>query len=194
MVARGCGGGSGRRRGRGRGARPPAQCPVDGTRSPRYRALAAARGDLPREAAIPALVVYPDRGVRKFVGNSSPRGAGSARAAPPPARGRGTCAPGGMRERGLRGDVGGPRSGGAARGAPAGPGAPTRLSLQCKSRRDKLLINSREEAAVSFFLLFFPCFHSGMAPSYARGSLTAQQFSLHFNILKKMQITTLWPF
>lgn len=33
-----------------------------------------------------------------------------------------------------------------------------------------------------------------MAPSYALGSLTAQQFSLHFNILKKMQITALWPF
>lgn len=33
-----------------------------------------------------------------------------------------------------------------------------------------------------------------MAPSYALGSLAAQQFSLHFNILKKMQISTVWPF
>lgn len=29
-----------------------------------------------------------------------------------------------------------------------------------------------------------------MAPSYALGSLAAQQFSLHFNILKKMQISS----
>lgn len=33
-----------------------------------------------------------------------------------------------------------------------------------------------------------------MAPSYALGSLTTQQLSLHFNILKKMQISTVWPF
>lgn len=32
-----------------------------------------------------------------------------------------------------------------------------------------------------------------MAPSYALGSLAAQQFSLYFNILKKMQITSVWP-
>lgn len=126
---------------------------------------------------------------RKFIGNSSRRGAGSAAVSrrPPAAAGL-------ARRAGCGSDVGGARSGGAARGAPAGPGAPTRLSLRCKSRRDKLLINSREEAAVSFFLLFFPCFHAGMAPSYARGSLTAQQFSLRFNILKKMQIATLRPF
>lgn len=175
--------------GPGRGARPPAQCPVDGTRSPRYRAAAQARGALPRETASPALVVYPERSVRKFGGNSSPRGAGSALASRPRPRDLRAWRDAGARLAGVM-----PGERGAARGAPAGPGAPTRLSLQCKSRRDKLLINSREEAAVSFFLLFFPCFHSGMAPSYARGSLTAQQFSLHFSILKKMQITTLRPF
>lgn len=96
------------------------------------------------------------------------------------------------------GDGGRARTDPAPRGGPgrAGrqPGAPTRLSLQCKFQRDKLLINSLEEKAVSFFLLFFICFYFCMAPSYALGSLTAQRFSLHFNILKKMQITTLWPF
>lgn len=69
-----------------------------------------------------------------------------------------------------------------------------RCALQCKFQRDKLLINSLEEKRVSFFLLFFICFYFCMAPSYALGSLAAQQFSLHFNILKKMQISTVWPF
>lgn len=94
----------------------------------------------------------------------------------------------------VRGAVRAGRSGSAARGGPAGrcgvrgarsaqwgraaAGRPTRLSLQCKFQRDKLLINSLEEKAVSFFLLFFLCFYFCMAPSYALGSLTAQQFSL----------------
>lgn len=79
--------------------------------------------------------------------------------------------------------------------APAQPRWLLELSaLQCKFQRDKLLINSLEEKRVSFFLLFFICFHFCMAPSYALGSLTTQQFSLHFNILKKMQISTVWPF
>lgn len=88
-----------------------------------------------------------------------------------------------------RGDPAGPRRRGRA-----AAGRPARLSLPCKFQRDKLLINSLGEKAVSFFLLFFLCFYFCMAPSYALGSLTAQQFSLHFNILKKMQITALWPF
>lgn len=86
------------------------------------------------------------------------------------------------------------------RGAPPEPALalpprlPARSALQCKFQRDKLLINSLEEKRVSFFLLFFICFYFCMAPSYALGSLAAQQFSLHFNILKKMQISTVWPF
>lgn len=192
MAAGGCGGGSGRRRGRGRGARPPAQCPVDGTRSPRYGASAAAQG-LCRGERPSQHLLFTQAGA---FASSLPIQARGARGAPEPpaeAAAAGVARPAGCGARfaGLMGERGaGERPG----GAPAGPGAPTRLSLQCKSRRDKLLINSREEAAVSFFLLFLPCFHSGMAPSYARGSLTAQQFSLHFNILKKMQITALWPF
>lgn len=71
---------------------------------------------------------------------------------------------------------------------------PALSALQCKFQRDKLLINSLEEKPVSFFLLFFICFYFCMAPSYALGSLAAQQFSLHFNIVKKMQISTVWPF
>ena len=82
---------------------------------------------------------------------------------------------------------------------PETPPAPSprqlvRRALQCKFQRDKLLINSLEEKRVSFFLLFFICFYFCMAPSYALGSLAAQQFPLHFNILKKMQISTVWPF
>lgn len=69
-----------------------------------------------------------------------------------------------------------------------------RRALQCKFQRDKLLINSLEEKRVFFFLLFFICFYFCMPPSYALGSLAAQQFPLHFNILKKMQISTMWPF
>lgn len=79
--------------------------------------------------------------------------------------------------------------------APALP--PRRLvrrALQCKFQRDKLLINSLEEKRVFFFLLFLICFHFCMPPSYALGSLAAQQFPLHFNILKKMQSSTMWPF
>lgn len=56
---------------------------------------------------------------------------------------------------------------------------PALFSLQCKFQRDKLLINSLEEKSVSFFLLFFICFYFCMAPSYALGSLAAQQFSLY---------------
>lgn len=108
----------------------------------------------------------------KAAGRASPRAAGSAQRPPPhPARG----AP--------------------PEPAPAlPPGLSAHSALQCKFQRDKLLINSLEEKRVSFFLLFFICFYFCMAPSYALGSLATQQFSLHFNILKKMQISTVWPF
>lgn len=88
-----------------------------------------------------------------------------------------------------------PRAGAPPEPAPAPPPLlPAPSALQCKFQRDKLLINSLEEKPVSFFLLFFICFYFYMAPSYALGSLAAQQFYLHFNVLKKMQISTVWPF
>lgn len=126
-----------------------------------------------------------------------PRRPRNFRALPPtPTRWMWECWVGRGKVCGKRGEVRSgaePARGGSGR-AGRQPGAPTRLSLQCKLQRDKLLINSLEEKALSFFLLFFICFYFCMAPSYALGSLTAQRFSLHFNILKKMQITTLWPF
>lgn len=109
---------------------------------------------------------------------SAQSGRGAARGARECA---GRCGPGGAVA--LPEEGGGPAGrcgvrGRSAQWGRAAAGRPTRLSLQCKFQRDKLLINSLEEKAVSFFLLFFLCFYFCMAPSYALGSLTAQQFSL----------------
>lgn len=66
-----------------------------------------------------------------------------------------------------------------------------RLAM-CKFQRGQIIINSLEEKRFFFFFLYLFLFLH--APSYALGSLAAQQFPLHFNILKKMQISTMWPF
>lgn len=113
-------------------------------------------------SSAPSLVVGPKR-ARRCAGRSGVLGAVRP-------GGSGSAVRGGPARRcGVRGRP--------AQWGRAAAGRPTRLSLQCKFQRDKLLINSLEEKAVSFFLLFFLCFYFCMAPSYALGSLTAQQFS-----------------
>lgn len=141
--------------------------------------LAAARAWRARAAPVPALRARGRGGAleRRYAWVARVRGAAARtpssklpvdhpRGRPGPPRGR-------------------PRPRGVHRASPRPPRLPARSALQCKFQRDKLLINSLGEKRVSFFLLFFICFYFCMAPSYALGSLAAQQFSLHFNILKK---------